>query len=750
MANLTEAGFVSSSPIQEHSIPLILEGKDIFAQAETGSGKTGAFAIPVIQKQIASGQKGLCLVLSPTRELAQQTHRAFETFGRNVGITAVNVIGGESMSKQQKLLENGVTVIVGTPGRINDMARKRHINLKAVDTVVFDEADRLFDMGFKKDIEYLLKMIPSKRQMIMMSATTNQDVLRTAYKFHSQPEEIRLSEDNLVVDAIDQSLVMINYKEKFPYLVNLLRVEKPESSFIFCNTQFETHLVGEWLTRMGFKASFISGKLAQNKRTRLIQDFRDKKIQHLVCTDVAARGLDIKNVQLVVNYQLPNEADNYVHRVGRTGRAGESGKAISFCAFEDCENLEGIKSVLGEDIPKIDVEDKDFAQDVCGRPRIDGKTLKVLDRKPQKEKMEKTMAKKEKKVKQTTSRNSAPRSPSLAPFMVTAENYDEALNQALGHFKVKDPEMLENKVVKKTGKKFLMFGKEEITYEFTKKTKGKKQRKSAGEKKMNADENAQGNRAETSQTDKKRTAEPVDFTGTPEKLEPFITELFAKMGLELTFEIEVQDRRMKVDIRGEDIGLVLTNKKQLMFSIETIIRQFLFRRELINKQSQLAVYAHGTNPKPARTTSRYDDIEEEDDDNIGNREHHGEREFNGADYGEVKRERRPRRRNPNGNRSGNGNRRSASGRGGNRNGNRAGGGRRRDNRPQNHTDEFLQDMARILRDQVLEEGEVRMTKSLNPYERRIVHETLHDDQRVKTESEGDGKYKQIKIVKIAD
>ena len=215
------------------------------------------------------------------------------------------------------------------------------------------------------------------------------------------------------------------------------------------------------------------------------------------------------------------------------------------------------------------------------------------------------------------------------------------------------------------------------------------------------------------------------------------------MGLELTFEIEVQERRMKVDVRGEDIGLVLTNKKQLMFAIETVIRQFLFRKELINRQSQLAVYAHGTNPKPVKT-SRYDEYEEEDDDNIGNREHHGEREFNGADYGEVRRERRPRRKNA-GNRNGN----RAGGRNGNRNGNRAG-GRRRDNRPQNHTDEFLQDMARILRDQVLEEGEARMTKSLNPYERRIIHETLHDDQRVKTESEGDGKFKQIKITKIGE
>ncbi len=703
----------------------------------------------MIQNILKDKVLGSCIVLSPTRELAQQTHKTFEKFGKDIGITSVSVIGGESMGRQQKLLSDGAHIIVGTPGRINDLARKRHIDLRKVDTVVFDEADRLFDMGFKKDIEYLLNIIPRQRQMIMMSATTNQEVLRTAYKFNSHPEEICLSVDSLVVEKIDHSLVMMSAEEKFPYLVNYLRKNDVESSFIFCNTQVETHLVGEWLNRMGFKAAFISGKLAQTKRTKLIQQFREQKIQHLVCTDVAARGLDINNVELVVNYQLPNEADNYVHRVGRTGRAGKSGMAISLCAFEDCENLESIKETIGEDIPVTHVEDNEFATDICKRPKIDSRSLKFLDKTNNKEKktMGKTMSEKGKKVKQTAPETAK----ALPPFLVTAENYDEALGKALGHFNIEDPELLENKVVKKTGKKFLMFGKEEITYEFVKKANVKKAAKKApkksGEKKMSA----QDSKAPTKT--KRAEAESIDLSAVPAKLEPFIQELLKKMGLDLTYDIEVQERRLKVDIRGEDIGLVLTNKKQLMYALETIMRQFLFRKELITKQSHLSVYAHGTNPKPAKV-SRYDEVEEDDEDNFGNREHNGEREFRGADYGEVEHKRRPRnRKNANGNSNGNrknasGNRRNANG---NRNGNRNGNFKRgpRDNKPVNHTDEFLQDMARILRDQVLEEGEARMTKSLNPYERRIVHETLHDDQRVKTESEGDGKFKQIKISKIS-
>lgn len=700
---------MKSSPVQEQAIPIILEGKDLFAQAETGSGKTGAFAIPVIEKIIRNQLKGTAIVLSPTRELAQQTYKIFSLFGAGQGLKIVNVIGGESINNQKDQLRGEVQVIVGTPGRINDLSKQRNINLKDVHTLVFDEADRLFDMGFKDDIEFLLRRIPKTRQIIMMSATSNQDVLRTAYRFHSQPEELCLSEDSLLVDNIDHSLVMLSHEEKFPYLVNYLN--NTETSFIFCNTQIETHTIGEWLKAMDFKAAYISGKLAQNKRSRLMQDFRAGKIHHLVCTDVAARGLDINNVAAVINYQLPNDAENYVHRIGRTGRAGKSGVAVSLCAHEDCENLEAIKDIIQEDIPVGDVQESDFARNICKKPRIDRKTLRLIDR-----------PKKEKKVKETTPKTIQ----SIPPFLVTAENFDEALNRALGHFNLKDPELLENKVIKKTGKKFLMFGKEEITYEFSQKTSSVNSSKMERSKKTKKPTRSK-NKVKTGDKSMEKTTEvDVDLTAIPGPLQEFINGLNERLGLDLTFDIEVQDRRVKVDVRGEDIGLVLTNKKQLMYSFETVMRQFLFRRNLITRQSQLAVYAHGTNPKPAKT-NRYDDFEEEENDNFGNREHHGEREFRGEDYGNAKHPKRQSRRRNN-----------------NARGNRSGRGRR-DQRPQNHTDEFLQDMARILRDQVLEEGVPKLTKSLNPYERRIIHEALQEDQRVKTESEGDGKFKQIRI-----
>lgn len=676
------------------------------------------------------------MVLSPTRELAQQTFKAFQIFGQKLDIPCVSVIGGESINKQKSKINSDTKVIIGTPGRINDLARQKIINLKSVKALIFDEADRLFDMGFKKDIEYILKIVPRDRQMIMVSATSNRDVLRTAYRFHSSPEEICLNQDSLVVDKINHSLVMLESREKFAYLVNYLRKTEIKSSFIFCNTQHQTHLVGEWLKAMGFQASYISGKLAQNKRTRLMQQFREQKLNHLVCTDVAARGLDIKNVDLVINYDLPNEAENYVHRIGRTGRAGASGLAISFCAYEDCSNLELIKEVLQAKIPQLDVQEDDFATDLCPMPRMDHRTLKLKDSQPKKEKKMKNKNsqsnnnKKDKKVKDTI--KAAPAT--IPPFLVTTESFEDALNQAMGHFKISNPELLENKVIKKTGKKFLMFGKEEVTYEFVKvaKTRSKKPRNNkttktkAGEKRMNE-------QAETQQ---------VDFDAIPAILDPFVKELFTKMGLDLNYEIEVQASRIQVDIRGEDIGLVLTNRKQLMYAIETILRQFLFRKELIKRQSHLSVYAHGTNPKPARQAeSRYEDIEEEEGDNFGNREHNGEREFNGGDYGDRKIKRNARGRNGNRNARGrnNNNRRRQNDRGGSRG-----------NQRPTHTDEFLQDMARILRDQVLEENESKMTKALNSYERRIVHEALHDDQRVKTESEGDGKFKQIKISAIAD
>ena len=297
---LDKAGFTKPSPIQEMTIKPILEGKDIFAQAETGSGKTGSFAIPILEDLAKHREltpedgEPLYLVLSPTRELAQQTDKVFKEFGTEMGITTVCLIGGESIQKQKELLSKKPHVLVGTPGRILDLLRQKSTSLSKVKGVVFDEADRLFDMGFQKDVEAIVSKAPKSRQLIMVSATSNQEVLRLAYRLHSDPLELRLNVDDLTVDNIDQKLALIDSKEKMPLLVNILRNHKDTYAIVFCNTQIQTHVVAEWLAQLGFPAKAISGALSQNKRTRLMQEFRDRKVTILVCTDVAARGLDIK------------------------------------------------------------------------------------------------------------------------------------------------------------------------------------------------------------------------------------------------------------------------------------------------------------------------------------------------------------------------------------------------------------------------------------------------------------------------
>ena len=323
---MNQAGLEKCSPIQELTFIPIWDGKDVFAQAETGSGKTGAFAIPLIQRilsaetpEVLSPGKPQYVVLSPTRELAQQTHRVFETFSKELGIVSACIIGGENIDQQKKLLGQGLHILVGTPGRIKDLILQKEIFLSKCQTIVFDEADRLFDMGFKNEIEFILGKAPKERQLVMVSATSNLDVIRTAYKFHSNPEEIRINQDKLLVDNIDHALAMVASDEKFPFLVNYLKKQEDTYAIVFCNTQYQTHMIAEWLQAMGFKASPISGRLPQNKRTKLLSDFREKNVTILVCPDVAARGRDIKNVPLVINYELHNEAASYGHRIGSTG-----------------------------------------------------------------------------------------------------------------------------------------------------------------------------------------------------------------------------------------------------------------------------------------------------------------------------------------------------------------------------------------------------------------------------------------------
>jgi superfamily II DNA/RNA helicase len=532
--SLSAQGFESATPIQELTIPVILEGKDLFAQAETGSGKTGSFAIPMLEMiHRSDDDQKIYIVLSPTRELAQQTHKVFTQLGEPLGIKSVCIIGGESSNKQKSAITKGAKIIVGTPGRVCDLIKQKSIESLKCKCVVFDEADRLFEMGFNKENEFVLRNVDPDRQLIMVSATKNQEIFRTAYKFKSNPEEVQLESGHLIVDKINQKIVMISEEEKMPYLVNLLRKNDDAYALVFCNTQYMTSLVALWLESMNFKVKSISGKLAQNKRTRLLQDFRDKKITILVCTDVAARGLDVKDVNLVVNYDLPNEAANYVHRIGRTGRAGKSGVTIGFCGPDDCENLDAITEYIGMGIPKADVEDDDFAKDITKRPRIDSRTLLPYpDR-------EKRVSKQKRETKVTENKAPAPKKEVKVSerFLETSSfSFDDAEQKALNYFSIKDKTLLESQVIKKGKKRFILFGAQEISYQFKVKPIYRK------------------------------------------ILLPFLIDLMKKIGIRVYIKVHYRHPNIAVTLSGQDSGLLMKDKFKLNNAIKELSLNYLYNK----------------------------------------------------------------------------------------------------------------------------------------------------------------------------
>ncbi len=593
-AAIDKTGFETPTPVQALSIPLVLNGKDVFAQAETGSGKTGAFAIPIIQnflKDEKGAKRGRCIVLSPTRELAQQTFSVFELFGRDAGVKSVCVIGGENIDKQRSVIEDGAAVIVATPGRLVDLARQKILSLEDCEVLVFDEADRLFDMGFQTEIEYILGLVPQTRQLIMVSATGRQDVLRTAYRYGSSPEEICLNDEGLLVDHIDHKVAMISTDEKMPFLIQRLRNAPEAYAIIFCNTQYYTHLVAEWLQKDGLGAQAISGRLSQSRRSKLMEDFRDRKSPILVCTDVAARGLDIKNVNLVINFDIPQEAANYVHRIGRTGRAGADGEAISLCAFEDCENLEAIYRYIDAKIPKIELVESDFATDLPPKPRLDHKTLKVRTEHHSEKRSEKyserqktTNIAKISKNKPQPARQQAPKEGPRAAsnkerqvmaskqntktgsndprsFLITTANEKDAFRQARLSFGLLDDDLLRFEITEKRKKKFFFFGPQEKTYRFTLKPFYKK------------------------------------------LLTPFLMEVIKRAGLELHVRVSYKSPQVNVNFTGDDGGLLLKNGRELMHAFEQLSKTFLSRKLYL--------------PKNIRISLRYQDQRRQEEELLG-------------------------------------------------------------------------------------------------------------------------------------
>ncbi len=335
---MDDMGWEEPTPIQKESIPMGLEGIDLFGQAQTGTGKTGAYGSIVLGRILAGEKIPKAIVLVPTRELALQVAGELEKLSKYTGHKIVPVYGGSGkkadIDVQIKELNNGSDIIAGTPGRVRDMMNRGALNLTDIKELVLDEADRMLDMGFIEDIEYIMSSMPREKQILLFSATMPEGVKALAYDYMQKPKEITVSQDELVLDLTKQYYISVGRRNKTWALCRILDIDKPKA-IIFCQTKKMVDILEERLKDLKYKVEAIHGDLPQSKRERVIQDLRDDKTDVLIATDVAARGLDIDDITYVINYDMPEDVDTYVHRIGRTGRAGKEGTAVSFVTSEE-------------------------------------------------------------------------------------------------------------------------------------------------------------------------------------------------------------------------------------------------------------------------------------------------------------------------------------------------------------------------------------------------------------------------------
>jgi ATP-dependent RNA helicase RhlB len=361
---LNRAGFTHCTPIQALTLPPALEGKDVAGQAQTGTGKTAAFLLVILQTLLEKRSDKVShhprsLVIAPTRELALQIHKDALLLGADTGLKFGLAYGGIDYEKQRKTLQDGVDVLIGTPGRIIDYFKQHVFNLKQIDVMVLDEADRMFDLGFIKDIRYVLRQLPprDKRQCLMFSATLSQRVLELAYEHMNEPELLKVEAEQVTVNTVEQSVYYPANEHKLPLLISLLRGIKDGRVLVFANTRAATDWVERTLNANGIVAAAMSGQVPQKKRQTLLKRFHDGELPVLVATDVAARGLHIPDVTHVINYDLPQDAEDYVHRIGRTARLGAKGEAISFACENYAFHLPEIEDYIGYPIAMEQVDE---------------------------------------------------------------------------------------------------------------------------------------------------------------------------------------------------------------------------------------------------------------------------------------------------------------------------------------------------------------------------------------------------------
>ena len=378
LKGIRDAEFKTCTPIQSKSLPITLSKKDLAGQAQTGTGKTAAFLITLFTRLIenktepaAKGKEGpRALVLAPTRELARQIEKDALLLGKHCNFKIACIIGGVDYEKQRNQIKAGVDVLIATPGRLIDFYKQRIFSLKRIEVLVVDEADRMFDMGFIADLRYLFRSCSpyNKRQTMLFSATLNYRVMELCYEHMNNPVKVVIEPEKAVVDGIKQSLYHVGQHEKFNLLLGLLKHEEGKKILIFCNTKVEAEQL-EWkLNHNGYNSGQISGDLHQKARIKVLEDFQKGDLYILIATDVASRGLHVDDITHVINYDLPQDAEDYVHRIGRTARAGKKGTAITLCCEDFAQHLERVEVYLKKKIPVSWADEELYLEEKAGNP----------------------------------------------------------------------------------------------------------------------------------------------------------------------------------------------------------------------------------------------------------------------------------------------------------------------------------------------------------------------------------------------
>ena len=358
MEALEKRGYTEPSPIQAQMIPIMMTGADVIGQAQTGTGKTAAFALPILQNLIPGQRKPQALILSPTRELAMQVAKAMEGYGAYTGVRVLSIYGGSSYGRQIGALKRGVDVVVGTPGRLLDLLKKKNLDLSAIRTLVLDEADEMLSMGFIEDIETILDATPNQRQIALFSATMPKAIRNLASRYLNDPQSVSIEKKHPTLTAIEQRYYLVNDRDKLAALTRLFETEEISRALVFVRTRAGTGELSSALSTRGFSAEMLNGDLSQDARERVMSRFRNDRIQVLVATDVAARGLDIDDISHVFNYDLPDDPEVFVHRIGRTGRAGKEGIAITLMTPKETRMLNRIEGYTRQKMTKAELPSK--------------------------------------------------------------------------------------------------------------------------------------------------------------------------------------------------------------------------------------------------------------------------------------------------------------------------------------------------------------------------------------------------------